>query len=106
MESQSNLVSMVRKNISMILIFTLLFGKLWITEICLEVIYMPFSYNKLWKILIDKNMNKVALRDAIGITPATLSKLSKNQPVSMNVHGKVCKELNCNIGDIVDYVKD
>ena len=37
---------------------------------------MAFSYNKLWKLLIDKNMNKVALRDAIAITPATLAKLT------------------------------
>lgn len=65
---------------------------------------MAFSYNKLWKILIDKNMNKVALRDAIGITPATLSKLSKNQKVSMEVLEKICKELHCNIGDIVDFI--
>ena len=59
---------------------------------------MPFSYNKLWKLLIDKNMNKVALRDAIGITPATLSKMSKNQTVSMDVLAKVCKELDCYCG--------
>jgi DNA-binding Xre family transcriptional regulator len=65
---------------------------------------MPFSYNKLWKLLIDKNMNKVALRDAIGITPSTLSKLSKNEKVSMDVLERICKELNCNIGDIVDYL--
>lgn len=65
---------------------------------------MPFSYNKLWKLLIDKNMNKVALRDAIGITPSTLSKLSKNEKVSMDVLERVCKELNCNVGDIVEYL--
>lgn len=90
----------------MVLILTLCFGKLWIVKTFLEVVCMPFSYNKLWKILIDKNMNKVALRDAIGITPATLSKLSKNQTVSMDILAKVCKELGCNIGDIVDYIKD
>ena len=67
---------------------------------------MAFSYNKLWKLLIDKNMNKVELRDAISITPSTLAKLSKNQPVSMDVLARICKELDCNIGDIVDYVKD
>lgn len=65
---------------------------------------MPFSYNKLWKLLIDKNMNKVALRDAISITPSTLSKLSKNEKVSMDVLERICKELNCNVGDIVEYV--
>lgn len=67
---------------------------------------MAFSYNKLWKLLIDKNMNKVALRDAIGIAPSTLSKLSKNQKVSMDVLEKICREFNCNIGDIVDYISD
>ena len=67
---------------------------------------MAYSYKKLWKLLIDKNMNKVALRDAIAITPATLSKLSKNQPVNMEVLSRICKELKCNIGDIVDYIPD
>lgn len=67
---------------------------------------MAFNYNKLWKLLIDKNMNKVALRDAINITPATLAKLSKNQSVNMEVLARICKELKCNIGDIVDYVLD
>lgn len=65
---------------------------------------MPLSYNKLWKILIDKGMNKVTLRDSIGITSATLAKLSKNERVSMEVIERICKELDCNIGDVVDYV--
>ncbi len=67
---------------------------------------MAFSYNKLWKLLIDKNMNKTALRDTIGITPSTLARLSKNQNVTMDVLGKICKELNCNIEDIVEYVRE
>lgn len=65
---------------------------------------MAFSYNKLWKLLIDRGMNKVALRDATGIAPTTLSKLSKNQKVSMDVLEKICKELGCDIGDIVEYI--
>jgi putative transcriptional regulator len=65
---------------------------------------LPLSYNKLWKILIDKGMNKVTLRDSIGITSATLAKLSKNERVSMEVIERICKELDCNIGDVVDYV--
>lgn len=65
---------------------------------------MVWSYNKLWKLLIDKNMNKVALRDGAGFTPSTLSKLSNNKPVSMNILAKICEFLECNIGDIVDYV--
>ncbi len=67
---------------------------------------MALSYNKLWKLLIDKNMNKVALRDQTGIGPSTLSKLTRNKRVSMEVLEKICKELDCNIGDIVDCVKD
>ena len=65
---------------------------------------LPLSYNKLWKILIDKGMNKVTLRDSIGITSATLAKLSKNERVSMEAIERICKELDCNIGDVVDYV--
>ena len=65
---------------------------------------MAFSYNKLWKLLIDKNMNKTALRDAIGITPATLARLSKNQNVTMEVLGKICHGLDCGIEDIVEYI--
>jgi len=67
---------------------------------------MAYSYKKLWKLLIDKDMNKVALRDSIDITPATLAKLSKNQPVNMDILARICKELKCNIGDIVDYISD
>lgn len=67
---------------------------------------MAFCYDKLWKLLIDKHMNKVELRDAIGITPATLAKMGKNQNVSMEVLGRICQTLNCNIGDIIDYVDE
>ncbi len=67
---------------------------------------MAWSYNKLWKMLIDKDMNKVALRDGAGFTPATLSKLSHNKPVSMNILGKICEYLECNVGDIVDYIPE
>lgn len=67
---------------------------------------MSFSYNNLWKLLIDKKINKVTLRDAVGITPSTLAKLSKDENVSLEVLGRICKFLECNIGDIVDYVDD
>ena len=67
---------------------------------------MAFSYNKLWKLLIDKKINKVTLRDAVSITPTTLSRLSKDQNVSMDVLGRICKYLKCDIGDIVEYIKE
>lgn len=65
-----------------------------------------FSYNKLWKLTIDKNLNKIQLRDSAGITSSTLSRLSKNQPVSMDVLGRLCETLDCDICDIVEYVRE
>lgn len=67
---------------------------------------MAVSYNKLWKILIDKKMNRVELMNAACIGTTTLSKLGKDEYVSMKVLVKICNVLECNIGDIVDIVKD
>jgi len=67
---------------------------------------MAYSYKKLWKLLIDKDMKKIELRDSIAITPSTLAKLSKNEPVNMEILARICKKLECNIGDIVDYIPD
>lgn len=66
---------------------------------------MAVSYNKLWKLLIDKNMKKMQLKEAAGIGSTTLSKLSKNQPVSMEVMMKLCGVLDCNIVDIMDIIE-
>ena len=63
---------------------------------------MAVSYNKLWKLLIDKKMKRVELMSAAGIGTTTLSKLGKDQYVSMEVLVKICRILDCNIGDIVD----
>ena len=67
---------------------------------------MAISYNKLWKLLIDKKMRKIDLMKAAGIGTTTLSKLGKNNFVSMEVLVKICKVLDCNIGDIVDVIPD
>lgn len=67
---------------------------------------MEFSYNKLWKLLIDKNMMKKDLMLQTSITSSTIAKMGKNKAVSMEVLGKICVALNCNIGDIVDVIKD
>ncbi len=67
---------------------------------------MAVSYNKLWKLLIDKKMKKIELMEAAGIGSTTLSKLGKDQFVSMDVLVKICKVLSCNIGDIVDIAND
>lgn len=65
---------------------------------------MEVSYKKLWKILIDKEMKKKDLQVAVGISWASVTKLSKGETVSMEVLMKVCKALECNIGDIMDLI--
>ena len=57
-------------------------------------------YNKLWKLFIDKNLNKIDIRDGAGFTSATISKLSHNKPVSMNILAKICEYLEHNVEDI------
>lgn len=66
---------------------------------------MKFSYSKLWKILIDKKMMKKDLMSKAGITSSTMAKMGKDLPVSMEVLGRICDALDCNIGDIVDCIK-
>lgn len=66
-------------------------------------IFMKFSYNKLWKILIDRGMLKKDLKEKAKITSTTLAKMGKGDPVSMEVLGRICLALKVNIGDIVDF---
>jgi DNA-binding Xre family transcriptional regulator len=65
---------------------------------------MDWSYDKLWKLLIDKKMSKSELREKACIGTATLAKMGKNEVVSMDVLAKLCKALQCDIGDIIEYV--
>lgn len=65
---------------------------------------MEVSYNKLWKLLIDKGMNKSKLRTLTGIGTNTLAKLSKNEQVSMDVLMKLCQKLECDISDICEFI--
>ncbi len=67
---------------------------------------MPYSYNKLWKLLIDKNMKKTDLKELTGMGPSTLARLSKNEEVSLRVLSRICKELDCDFSEIIEYVKD
>lgn len=67
---------------------------------------MTFSYSKLWKMLIDKKMLKKDLMVMTNINSSTMAKLGKDLPVSMEVLGRICLALDCNIGDIVDVVKE
>uniref|UniRef100_UPI0040295E89 helix-turn-helix domain-containing protein n=1 Tax=Agathobacter rectalis TaxID=39491 RepID=UPI0040295E89 len=67
---------------------------------------MEVSYKKLWKVLIDKDMKKKDLQSAAGISWASVTKLSKGEIVSMEVLMKICKTLECNIGDIMDLIPE
>ena len=65
---------------------------------------MIVNYNKLWKLLIDRRLNKTELRVKADIGTATLAKMGKNQPVSMDVIMRICGALNCNVCDVMDVL--
>ena len=62
---------------------------------------MPYNYNKLWKLLIDKGMKKGDLMSVAGVSSNIIAKLGRNEYVSMESLEKICISLNCDIGDIV-----
>lgn len=64
---------------------------------------MALSYNKLWKLLIDKGMKKTEMMEKAGITGNVLGRLSKNQPVSIGSLEKICDLLECDFGDIMEH---
>ncbi len=66
---------------------------------------MQVSYNRLFKLLIDKGMKKTQLAEAANLTPSTLAKLSKNETVSMDTLIKICNYLNCSFDDVVEIVR-
>lgn len=65
---------------------------------------MLVSYKKLWKLLIDRDLKKNDLR-RIPLSPSTISKLNRGEPVSMTILIKICRLLRCDIGDIVEIAK-
>lgn len=67
---------------------------------------MAVSYNKLWKLLVDKKMSKADLRKAADIAPNTMTKLRRDEPVTLAILGKICNVLECDYGDIMTYVRD
>ena len=67
---------------------------------------MKIQYNKLWKILIDKNMNKVQLRELAGIRSNSIAKLGKNEPIRMDVLMKIATALDCKVEDLFETVTD
>lgn len=67
---------------------------------------MTISYNGLWKILIDKNLQRKDLKEALKISSSTFAKMSRGETVSMDVLMRLCEYLDCNIGDVVSFIKD
>jgi len=64
------------------------------------------SYDKLWKLLKAKKLTKTEFRLLVGISSATLAKLSKNYNVNTDTINNICKTLNCNVSDIMEYIED
>ena len=67
---------------------------------------MAISYNKLWKLLIDKKMSQADLRKAADIAPNTMTKLRRDEPVNLAILSRACEVLGCDIGDIMEFIPD
>ena len=67
---------------------------------------MAISYNKLWKLLVDKKMSKADLRKAAGIAPNTMTRLRRDEEVTLPVLSKICSTLNVGIGDIMEFMPE
>ena len=67
---------------------------------------MTISYNKLWKLLVDKKMSKADLRRAADFAPNTLTRLRRDEEVKMAVLYRICRTLDVNIGDIMEFLPD
>ena len=67
---------------------------------------MAISYKRLWKIMIDKEVNKTELCQETGISAATMAKMSKDEPVTLTTIEKICDFLNCNVEDVVEITRD
>ena len=67
---------------------------------------MAISYKKLWKLLIDKDMTAVELREKTGIAPNTMTKLRRDESVSMTVLLKIAEKLNCDISDMCEFIRE
>lgn len=67
---------------------------------------MRFSYNKLWKLLIDRGINKKTLREMSGISATSVAKLGKGGNVNTDVLLRICDALNCDVGDIMEFIRE
>ena len=67
---------------------------------------MAISYKKLWKLLIDRDLKKKDLSSLAGISPASVTKLGKNENVNTDILEKICRALDCDIADIMEMTED
>ena len=67
---------------------------------------MALSYNRMWKLFVDKKMSKADLRKAADIAPNTMTKLRRDETVNLAILGRICETLDCDFGDIMEYVKE
>lgn len=67
---------------------------------------MAISYNKLWKLLVDKKMSKADLRKAAGIAPNTMTRLRRDEEVTLAVLNKICTTLEVDIGEIMEFLPE
>ena len=71
-----------------------------------EDVTLTVSYTRLWKLLVDRKMSKADLRKIAGIAPNTMTKLRRDQEVTLTVLGRICDVLNVNIGDIMEFLPE
>jgi DNA-binding Xre family transcriptional regulator len=67
---------------------------------------MAISYNKLWKLLVDKKMSQSDFRKAVSISPNTLTKMKKDEPITLTTLERMCRVLDADFGDIVEYIPE
>ena len=67
---------------------------------------MTISYNKLWNLLVDKKMSKAELRKKAGVAPNTMTRLRRDEEVTLGVLYKICTAVDANIGDIMEFLPD
>ena len=65
---------------------------------------MAISYSRLWKLLVDKKMSKSDLRKAVEMSPQTLTKMRRDEPITLTTLERICRVLNSDFGDIVEYI--
>jgi len=67
---------------------------------------MAISYNRLWKLLVDKKMSKADLRKTVDMSPQTLTKMRRDEPITLSTLERICRVLHADFGDIVEYILD